>query len=368
MFNNTNTMGLWNPSNNSKPLPMVYRVKAVKGEWELEPDDRNFKLPNKLYGNISKYASRVWSSFDRREKSLGVLLVGLKGSGKTETSKLLANIAISEGMPVIMVAEIRPDLKLIKFLSNIKNAVIFIDEYGKLFQGPLQEKSLTMFSDIVSNKKLFILTENDMYLVNRFLLNRPGRLWYKIHYGRLDESVVTEYCNDHNVNGEFLTDLLAAYKTSKEFTFDHLMALVTEHLDYPNESFKDLIEIMNVEIGNSNMVNRVMSIALVGDKDNISFIPKQRKYIVHGHLPDGYIDMSITIAKILDADGKDITDNEKYKEYLYHPIIINSRTNVHDIAEDDTIYKANGFYVTVRKMEDNGDDESSNAQQRPLFL
>ena len=355
---NSNNMGLWNPSTDNRPLPMIYRVKYVKGEWQLEPAYNKFTLPNKLYGNIIKHATRIWTSFDKRDKSLGVLLVGLKGSGKTETSRVLSNIALEHGMPVIMVAEVRPDLKLIKFLSDLHNVVLFIDEYGKLFNGQIQEKSLTMFSDIGNNKKLFILTENDMYLVNRFLLNRPGRLWYNIHYGRLSEDVVKEYCTDNNVKGSFLKDLLDSYKTSKEFTFDHLQALVIEHLDYPDESLKDLVEIMNIELGNNNMIKKIISIKPIDNKD-IRLVPAKRKYQLYSHLPDTFIDINTHIVKVVDVNGKDLSEDKKYTKYLHNPIRINNQTRVEDIIEDDVTYKVNDMLVTVRKMEDNGEPEET---------
>jgi len=357
MFNNQpNNMGLWNPSTDiSKPLPMVYRIVKIKNEWTIEPYISKFIMPPKLYGDMPKHAKRIWTSFNNREGSLGVLLAGLKGSGKTETSMLLCNIAIENGMSVIMVSEVRPDLKLIKFLSDLNNVVLFIDEYGKQFMGNIQDKSLTMFSDIADNKKLFILTENELYLINRFLLNRPGRVWYLIKYGRLADKVVDEYCKDHHVRDTFLEEFLIGYKQSKEFTFDHLKAIVQEHLDYPNENFKDLVEIMNIEIGNNNMVHKIISIRPI-DNPEINLIPAKRKYHILNNDNDNYIDINTMVVKVIDIDGNSLTEDKQYSKYMI-PISIRHNTPVDNIKGDTTVYKVNQLLVAVKKQEDDGSPE-----------
>jgi len=250
--------------------PMVYEVKEVegrKGEYFLDRKLDLFALPDKIYFGYDKKAIRFWTTFAMRRGSMGVLFTGLSGSGKTELSKILSNIAINNKMPVIIVSEIEATIELVHFIDNLDRAVILFDEFGKCFNINLQDKMLTMFSNLNNSKKLYIITENDKRDISRYIRNRPGRVLYHIDFNRLTEAELEEYCADFNIKPEFYKELKAVHKKSTVFIIDHLKALIDEHIAYPDDSFEYILNILNLDVLTKSETVTVESIYDIGTKE-----------------------------------------------------------------------------------------------------
>ncbi len=233
--------------------PAIYKIikdpfspSKIKPTWKPVKYVDKFKLPPKLYGKVNEYSNYIWNRFKNSNIPTNVLITGLKGTGKTETAKAIANLAVENGYPVYMVEGIEANDDLLTLLDNLDNCIIFIDEFAKIFKGPLQNKMLTMLSNLANKHKMWLLTENETYGINQFLLNRPGRIRYHIEYGKLKRDVVEEYCRDRGVNEKFLKNLLVRYENTHMFTFDQLQAIVDEHLYSPNLSLDDILEILNI--------------------------------------------------------------------------------------------------------------------------
>lgn len=231
------------------PLPMIYTLKydaTLKTLYYL-PTGKKFPLPSKIYGSSPKIAYRVWNDYVTSKKSTGILLTGIPGSGKSNLGSILANTALENGMGVLMLSgDIKVNNELISILNDLENTVIFIDEFGKIFNRSSQELMLTMFSDMSNNKKIFILTENKANWVSEFILNRPGRIRYHIDFERIDKETYDDYIRHFNITADFKADLDKVYASSRVFCFDHLQALVTEHLKYPNEKLEDMLSVLNL--------------------------------------------------------------------------------------------------------------------------
>lgn len=238
------------------PEPGVYTVIKLDIEDKNMPDMLKFRLvktsdrfvlPDVLYGDINQTAIRVWNTFAINKKSTGILLTGNSGSGKSLLGEVISNLAISKGLPVVIVTNINVSPDMLLFLTKLNDVVIFLDEYGKSIKYGDQEKMLSFFSD-TTTRKLFIITENDKYDVSRYIRDRPGRIRYHIDYTKTPKNIVLDYLNKNVMDRGVKMEILELYQSSREFSFDHLQAIVSEHLRYPNNTIEDIVGILNLGI------------------------------------------------------------------------------------------------------------------------
>jgi hypothetical protein len=232
-----------------KPQPFIYKLHKNRDKViELIPIEQKKKLPDKLYGNIIKNdAYRIWNKFVMSNHTIGAMLHGDKGTGKTLVCNILCNTAIDNDIPVIQITEIKLDLDIISYLNNLKDCVIFFDEFSKNVHYNIQHQMLTFFNPDDYRKKLFLLTDNYLRQINEFLINRPGRIHYLIDYKKLEEDALMEYLNDYDVNVNFKNELMVKYRSAISFGFDHLKAIIEEHVQYPNETLDEILRCLIVK-------------------------------------------------------------------------------------------------------------------------
>lgn len=86
--------------------PGNYMVKFnERGQsFYLEQVD-SFTPPKKLYGNSTKRSQRIINTFNSRDVSTGVMLIGEKGSGKTLLARQLSIDLAPDGVPTLIVNE-----------------------------------------------------------------------------------------------------------------------------------------------------------------------------------------------------------------------------------------------------------------------
>lgn len=228
--------------------PGVYYVRfnpATK-RYYLEYTFDSFKLPKKIYGNIQKHVIRIWNHYAINYRTVGCLFTGIPGSGKTQAGQMLSNLAIDNQMPVIMCVEIKFNIELIRFLSSLRNVVLFFDEFRKNVSYDLENQMLTMLVDIADTKKIFILTENDSRAISGFIRDRPERIRYHLEFDKLERAAYEEYCEEQSVDKTFKLDLDELYRRVATFSFDQLQSLVKEHKNYPQDSLSDLLTLLNL--------------------------------------------------------------------------------------------------------------------------
>lgn len=242
--------------NNLKPA--VYTVGVDLGGFFLNYVSDVFEVPDKVYGSTAGRVSKILKTYDSRNRSTGVLLTGDKGSGKTMLSSLLCNEMLERKLPVILIEKPFNGTGFIDFIGNIGECALFFDEFGKVFnkdskdeqEGESQNELLSVFDGAHTIKRLIILTENEVYKINSYMLNRPGRIFYHFKYEKLEEELVREYCQANDVSEEIIKAILLRIDSSMEFSFDALKAVVEEYKRF-GEDIQEIFKNLNIEEGRS---------------------------------------------------------------------------------------------------------------------
>lgn len=176
--------------------PAIYRYEVSMAGWYLNTVETSFQFPYKIYGNHDHILRRVTTAWGALEGNLGVLLNGIKGTGKTVSAQLIANWAIGQGIPVLMV---HGPIPLVDVLSSIMQPVLVIfDEFEKTHPKSEDQQSLLTALDGMARsiyKRLFVFTTNKKSVDENFI-DRPSRIRYCWEFLRLQDDVVEELVDD----------------------------------------------------------------------------------------------------------------------------------------------------------------------------
>lgn len=237
----------------NKLTPAIYTVcfNPFQGYY-LERNKNKFEVTEKTYGSLTSRIERIITTYEDRSAGTGVLLTGLKGSGKTLLSQKVSNKMLEKGLPVILIEQPYSNDAFVAFLNKIGECVIIFDEFAKVFENAKNEKDpqnnlLGVFDGNKSSKRLIFVIENQTHRINEFFINRPGRLFYHYEYSRLEESVIDEYCIDRNIPDIVKTQIKASYYRIRQFSFDILKAIVDEYIRYPEDTIAAIVESLNID-------------------------------------------------------------------------------------------------------------------------
>ena len=156
-------------------------------------------VTEKAYGVHTEKLNKVMHSFFSFSRSLGVILSGDKGIGKSMFAKMVCSRAVDEGYPVIVVDASLPGLA--RFLESIdQECVVLFDEFDKTFRSTEdsddQAALLSLFDGTSGGKKLYIVTCNELYSLNNYIVNRPGRFHYHFRFDYPTQEDIREYLED----------------------------------------------------------------------------------------------------------------------------------------------------------------------------
>ena len=149
-------------------------VQDLSGYYFKQIED--FGKIGKIYGNTINRVDRFLNTFHSRPSSTGILLSGEKGSGKTLLAKLIAQKALEEGIPTVVINQpfCGEDFNL--FMQSITQPlVVLFDEFEKVYDEQAQEQLLTLLDGVYPSKKLFVLTANNRYNINPNMTNPVQR-------------------------------------------------------------------------------------------------------------------------------------------------------------------------------------------------
>jgi len=221
----------------------------------------------KLYGPAGPRADRIFNTFTQRAGTTGVLLDGLKGTGKTALARRVSEIARSHGISTILIGEPFYGESFNKFIQSLGTCVFLFDEFEKVYAKPHEQAGiLTMMDGTFQSKKLVVVTTNQTNNVSEFFMNRPGRLFYRYNYGPLSEELIREYCADV-LKPEFADRTGAVVGVAEDiasFAMDMLIAIVEEVNRY-GETVDEVMRVLNCRPDYSGGVR-----AALYDKTNLT--------------------------------------------------------------------------------------------------
>ena len=238
----------------------IYEVKLSMTGFYLSKIAESFTFDYKLYGLNQKFIDYVLKTYENTIGNLGVLLDGIKGTGKTVTAKELCNHL---QLPVILVQSMGGDTngKLIKYLSTAIDfdCIFFFDEYEKEFKN---SSDVLSFMDGTYNsiyRKVFLLTTNELN-VDPNLLGRPSRIRYKKSFSNLSEEVTREILNDILEDKTAIEKVIELTHSMNIITIDLIKAIATEINIHGTESLPDIKETFNIEFSRFSYLYREVQV------------------------------------------------------------------------------------------------------------
>jgi len=232
-FKSGNNYFLREVSNVEDPLQVALYVLqfSPKEGFYLEKSAEDFHVNHKIYGKDEKaFTERVKKTFNATKDNLGVLLNGVKGTGKSVQLKLIANHL---ELPIIIIPQAYEGVA--DYISKIPYSVTLVfDEFEKMYPANYNNNAdiLTVMEGVLANqyRRVFLLTTNSTY-INDNLLERPGRIRYHRTYEDLPLETIEEIVDD-----------LLEYKDLRTATIDFLSTLKTITIDI----VKKIVEEVNI--------------------------------------------------------------------------------------------------------------------------
>ena len=254
----------------------IYEVKLSMTGFYLSKIAESFTFDYKLYGLNKKFIDYVLKTYENTTGNLGVLLDGIKGTGKTVVAKELCNRL---QLPVILVQSMGSDTndKLIKYLSTAIDfdCIFFFDEYEKEFK---DSSDVLSFMDGTYNsiyRKVFLLTTNELN-VDPNLLGRPSRIRYKKSFGNLSEEVTREILNDILEDKTAIEKVIELTHSMNIITIDLIKAIATEINIHGAEALPDIKETFNIEFSKFSYLYKVIQVRHY----NVEFTPENIKNLL----------------------------------------------------------------------------------------
>lgn len=229
-----------------------------------------FSIPSRVYGNLEGIANRILHTFRDRynndpPKSTGVLLSGDKGDGKTLLSKIVsARSKEKYDMPTILVNQPFKGNEFNALIDSVTQpCVVIFDEFEKVYKREDQDHVLTLLDGVCSSSKLFIFTCNDSYLISDHMMNRPGRIYYALHFSGADLEFIRSYCNENLRDKSLIEDICGIALGFHSFNFDMLASLV-EELNRHGGTVEEAMVYLN--INHDYETQKVYRVAVIGPK------------------------------------------------------------------------------------------------------
>lgn len=230
---------------------MVYNINVDNYTEEISLEESGgLSLPSKVYctQRDERFIDKVINSYNLSENGFtGVMLAGVKGSGKTVMAKVIAN---KSGLPIINIGKnIRP--------YTLKNLVDKLGDTSVCFLFDELDKVLADYDDSVllqvldgsdtKGKHMILFTCNNDDDISEYLIDRCSRIRYWREFDEMSPSLIMEVLNDKLNDKKEVKSLTDFIKDNFEVcSFDNISSFIKEANDYPTTTFEELFEDMNL--------------------------------------------------------------------------------------------------------------------------
>ena len=250
-----------------------------------------------IYGNRDEKVQKVLNSFAAFKRSLGVILSGDKGIGKSVFARLLCEEAIRRGIPVIIVS--RAYIGISSFFDQLDQEVLVLfDEFDKTFSmddddddkmNP-QTELLSLFDGISGGKKLYVITCNRVHSLSDYLLNRPGRFHYHFRFSYPSAEDVRTYLEDKLMPWYFgEIDPVIEFSSIVPLNYDCLRAIAFEL--NTGSTFKEAIADLNIVNTDAQFYVAEVTFSdgkVILDRSRIDFFDEDTDYVLLDDYGDKY--------------------------------------------------------------------------------
>jgi hypothetical protein len=229
----------------------------MMGFYLLDTD--SFKVEEKQYGQHPLKIAKVEKLFDSIDRSVGIILSGEKGMGKSMFARALSASFAEDrehrNIPTVIVNYAFPGV--VDFLESIKQeCIVLFDEFEKVFdngeQKEPQDRLLSLFDGVSQTKRLYVVTVNDIRRVNQYMINRPGRFHYHLQFSYPSHEEIAEYLKDKLLPEYYdQIGIVQRFSSRASMNYDALRAIA--HELNQGYTFKETIEDLNVSTPESDM-------------------------------------------------------------------------------------------------------------------
>ena len=230
----------------------VYDLKW--DDYEGRPiftENGELNLPKKVYKSKEDitFNKRVLTYFNNTSAiTTGVMLAGVKGTGKSIEAKVLAQ---ESGLPIIIIDNGYPSSRLVQFFKSFNTPVcVILDEVEKTRN---TEKLLDFLDGIEKTaKKLVLMTCNELNKVSEYMQDRCSRVRYLRKYTVENNfeflpEIIKDLCiKDGEKVQKYIEDNITLP------SMDNLYSLLTEIKLFENDNIplQDIVSVMNISTKN----------------------------------------------------------------------------------------------------------------------
>ena len=299
------------PNSPISSLPLgVYipKYSDMRGIYLSKTND--FKYLSEYY-LLDRFEEYVLNYYNKSDKSVGVIYLGLKGSGKTKRAHKLA---LDTGLPVLYIQNLdiinRSAWKDTVNSGVFNNFVIFIDEYEKKLEEETTVALLEWLDGSSNSKQLFILIGNEK-ANNKFsnpLIDRLSRVLWRKNFDSLKQDEVEQLVYKLSTR-EDKEDLIEVITSIPVLSLDNTLQIIKTTNLFADISVEEVVSMLNIEFNEYDTYYLCdESNQVVNDSDTTSISIKKNKISYEKSTFYSYLNPDFI--KRLSLTNKDIDTDE----------------------------------------------------------